>query len=164
MLPKKSPTTAILLLILLGFSTSQAVEETKTIPKGEYYIGDLCYVIDREWSNVVDLYFQSQKNNPEKKFHELNYTNPMGTVVNAIMLFTGSDGTYFIQNKLNNKKETPICMDSGTIGIVRTDMLNPQTLKDNSFLGHIVKFEGTTTISYQPDQINIGDLKIRQED
>ena len=36
---------------------SRSTEYTATFPAGEYYIGDLCYVMHAEWGEVCDLMF-----------------------------------------------------------------------------------------------------------
>lgn len=131
------------------------------MPKGQYYIGDLCYVIRSEWSEVVDKYFKSQKDDPQRIIHKLNIAEE--PKLSLVMFYTGSDGSYTILNGEPNKP-TSISVDSGTVGIVDTQMLNPDILKENEQLGHVVEFTEDFAINVSKDGIDIGGLKIKQEE
>lgn len=136
------------------------------MPAGKYYIGDLCYVITKEWSKVVEDYFQAQKKNPTLNIHTLNLNgaSTKDPEFNFLMFYTGSDGTYWIKSTTPPHEPIPICVDSGTIGIINTKILNPQILKEHEKLGHIKEFKNDFLVSYHNKLITIGDIEILQED
>lgn len=138
------------------------VPQQITLPKGEYYIGDLCYVIRKEWTSVVDQYFDNQKKSPNLNLHLLTIERNDKKPLELVMFFTGSDGTYYFNGP--EKEENAITVDSGSIGIVDTSLLDPETLEERAFLGHIHRFEKDFVIKYDKKIIEIGDLYITQEE
>ena len=133
-----------------------------TLPKGEYYIGDLCYVIRKEWISVVKEYFGNQEKFPNLNLHALTIERENNKPLKLVMFFTGSDGTYYINGP--KKEENAIIVDSGSIGIVDTSLLNPDTLEERAFLGHVHKFKEDFVIKYDKKIIEIGNLYIHQEE
>lgn len=81
---------------------------------GEYYIGDLCYVMnDEEWSEMCDLFFEGQDNHG---CNEGVFTLKDGRVF-ACYNTNHGDGSY------NTNIGGNCCVDSGSIGcILKSDI------------------------------------------
>jgi hypothetical protein len=158
----------VFVMLTLCYQPSLATENAQSttsvlLPEGEYYIGDLCYVIKDEWDQLVNLYWESHKKDPEQTIHKLTIKNeeyPSKTL-EVLMFYTGSDGTYQLKQANN---QYPLCVDSGTVGIVKTTQLNQQTLMEAKSLGHIERFEKEFVVSSHTNTIYLGDLEIAQED
>ena len=84
---------------------------TQTLPKGEYYIGDLCYVMtDSEWSEVCKLTIKG------RECLSGVFTLPDGRKF-AMYGTAYGDGTY------QSNENTFHSVDSGTIGcILKSDI------------------------------------------
>jgi hypothetical protein len=91
----------------------------RTFPAGEYYIGDACYVLDRELYLFVINYIDYFITNG-------NYT---------IGLFSTSCGNGFYKDT----KSRPYCVDGGNISIIPIQLVNDR--KKGEELGIIIKFE-----------------------
>ncbi len=97
------------------------IDITYTLPKGEYYIGDLSYVIPREpediWVNVF-----CEHDVGCWKFKNKDY----------VLISTGSDGYFYNSRGCNAKGCFPV--DSGSIGVIATDVLDSSISNES---GHI---------------------------
>ncbi len=91
-------------------------EDTFELPSGNYWIGDLCYVLNQElYDDIVlgggDGVFKVSMDNAVPEF----------------IAFAGTyagDGNYLV--KLNNKKGGVVSVDAGIIGIVHTSLMEYQ--------------------------------------
>ena len=97
------------------------------MPPGEYYIGDLCYVLSDSWTNVCDLFLTSDSIlDGEMKFRNFEF---------AIYATEYGDGCYRDQN------DNAYSVDSGTLGCValqNCEVSKEEILKRG--FGHIVTF------------------------
>ena len=103
-----------------------ATDETRTY---KYYVGDLCYVMHDEWTEVCNLTLAPDA--PDEIFFTLDDGREF------IMMSTAyGDGCY------NDQEGRPYSVDSGTIGAIRTDYLNAEELADaiGRGLGHLHTF------------------------
>ena len=121
----------------------------------EYFIGDLCYVMDTEWDEIVD---QTVYDNSK-----LSYQLADGREYFSISTMYG-DGSY------SDLDGHPYSVDSGTIGAIKvSDIRNLDALNATleSGLGHIHTFVNTLSADdcdYFEGKINIGGVMIDTDD
>jgi hypothetical protein len=132
--------------------------DTITLPKGTYYIGDLCYVFSKPWSKIVEAYFEGLEKNGYKQINEV-YIEDSTSPIYLVIFYTGDDGIYRIKDTNED-----FCVDSGSIGLVNIKYLNPTTLKENGYLGQIKEFQEDFQLQVSPKEIKIGDMIIIQTD
>ena len=121
----------------------------------EYYVGDLCYVCNTEWDEIVS----------------------QGVYDNSKVAFTLTDGRqYFMVSTMygdgtyNDLDGNPYSVDSGTIGAIKiSDIRNLDALNATleSGLGHIHTFAHTLSgkdCDYFEGKINIGGVMIDTDD
>ena len=121
----------------------------------EYFIGDLCYVMETEWDEIVS----------------------QGVYDNSKVAFTLSDGRqYFMVFTMNGDGSysdtdgRPYSVDSGTIGAIKVaDIANTDALVSTleQGLGHIITFDHELTsdeVYSEAGQINIGSVVIDTDD
>ena len=103
-------------------------EYTAQFPAGEYYIGDLCYVMHAEWSELCEIMFAA----PDDDMAEGDLS-----LADGRRLFIAStaygDGTY------NDNKGNYYPVDAGTIGIIAVKDIAP-TEVENMHLGVVHTF------------------------
>ena len=120
-----------------------------------YYVGDLCYVMDTEWDEIVS----------------------QGVYDNSKLAFTLADGTqYFMVSTMygdgsySDTDGNPYSVDSGTIGAIKVaDIANTDALVSTleQGLGHIITFDHELTsdeVYSEAGQINIGSVVIDTDD
>lgn len=117
------------------------------MPTGEYYIGDLCYVLHDEWDEVCSLTINGND------CLEGEFTLKSG--VRFAMYGTKyGDGMY-----------CGIGVDSGTIGCVLLSAIDQTNKKNNISLGRIVYFKKEfETGSTEDCLISIGNYEIVTDD
>jgi hypothetical protein len=97
---------------------SRNTEYTAQFPAGEYYIGDLCYVMHAEWSEVCDITFAAPNDMVEGDL----------SLADGRRFFIAStaygDGTY------NDNKGNYYPVDSGSIGIIAVKDIAPADLEN----------------------------------
>ena len=121
----------------------------------EYFIGDLCYVMETEWDEIVS----------------------QGVYDNSKVAFTLSDGRqYFMLSTMygdgsySDTDGRPYSVDSGTIGAIKVaDIANTDALVATleQGLGHLITFDDTlsgTDCDYFEGKINIGGVMIDTDD
>ena len=117
------------------------------LPAGNYYVGDLCYVLGHtgndRWDEVCDLIIDGHN------VKDGIFTMSDGTVF-AIFSTAYGDGTYLDQ--FGNE----YCVDAGSIGCVLLDSIPGVTFDG---LGHIHKFDTDFEVDGGP-QISFGHLII----
>ena len=84
---------------------------------GKYYIGDLCYVMSKEWKEVCDLTLT--KNYPNEGVFTLQDGRQFAMFSTAY-----GDGTY------TDQKNREYAVDSGTIGCILVDDLTEEIRYD----------------------------------
>ena len=126
---------------------SKSTEYTATFPAGEYYIGDLCYVMHAEWSEVCDLTFADAYDMVEGDL----------SLADGRRIFLAStaygDGTY------NDNKGNYYPVDSGTIGIIAVQDISDAD-RENISSGAVHTFENAFSITAQNGLFNIGGVEI----
>ena len=108
--------------------TTKNMIHTATFPAGEYYIGDLCYVMHDDCDEVVDLMFPSEHSEVEGEI----------TLSDGRKFFYGStaygDGSY----SDNRGGEYPV--DAGIIGIIATKDIS-ESDKESVDCGAVYTFD-----------------------
>ncbi len=127
-----------------------------TMPAGRYYIGDLCYVMHDEWSEVCDRFF------------------PPGTSGRGVEgEFTLADGrryasfsTAYGDGGYRSNIGTSHSVDSGSIGCIRVE-----DIRDNTYdparieeLGAIVEFDQPFEVSADQGLLVFGHVEIETAD
>ena len=133
----------ILLLLILTTNPPHLRSEVQvpkalTLPAGEYYIGDLCYVLPNQWDEICKHLYKDNLN-PLPQWVKLEGKVPLEMVVVVI----GDDGGY---RELESGKILPV--DSGTIGCIWTKYIDPSLLEEAKRLGLIITLESPTILSY----------------
>jgi hypothetical protein len=110
---------------LTAYFYYKAMTETTTF---KYYIGDLCYVMHDEWSEVCEAFFAGDEDEPIYELEDGRIFFMMNTAY--------GDGQYNDQNGL------PYSVDSGSIGAIKVDDIrDPQfALTLEQGLGHVHEF------------------------
>jgi hypothetical protein len=102
------------------------------MPAGNYYVGDLCYVMHPEWNEVCDLAF------PDK-------THPNTEVVGVFHLKDGRSFANFStangDGEYTSNVGTSHMVDSGSIGCIRVSDIKDTTYADIETLGAIIEFK-----------------------
>ena len=119
----------------------------ETFEPGDYYVGDLCYVLRNEWDEVCSLTIK------EHSCLDCVFTLANGTKFATYGTAYG-DGVYIDQ------KGHKYPVDAGLIGCVAVKDLDANILKDNIHLGNIIKFDKIFTTNEDQGVIVIGNLSI----
>lgn len=119
------------------------------MPAGKYYVGDLCYVMHPQWSEVCDLIFSNMEDNSE-------YTLGNG-VKFAVHHTLYGDGTYFDESNLSYS------VDAGLIGCILVSDI--KDLKQSPEGGNYIDFDQPFETSRDIDgTIMFGAVKIKTGD
>jgi hypothetical protein len=127
------------------------IEKTKKyrFPKGEYYIGDLCYAIltDEDWEELMTAPNGNKWDLSEAKRYK-------GELVFAHGTYYG-DGCYPC-----NYDEARYCVDSGTIGIMPVSLIT-----DDTWVGATTMiFTKAFDVWYDNGTFHFGDYEIYTND
>jgi hypothetical protein len=123
------------------------------MPAGEYYIGDLCYVMHKEWDEVCSLFFKGNTNGG---------CNQGEFVLKDGRRFAGyntkwGDGEY--RDQFNNR----YLVDSGCIGcILVSDIVEMD--KRNIELGNVIKMTKEFDTSNIDGLISFSNISIETND
>lgn len=123
------------------------------MPSGEYYIGDLCYVMHEEWDEVCSLFFKGNTNGG---------CNQGEFVLKDGRRFAGyntkwGDGEY--RDQFNNR----YLVDSGCIGcILVSDIVEMD--KRNIELGNVIKMTKEFDTSNIDGLISFNNITIETND
>lgn len=93
------------------------------MPAGKYYIGDLCYVMNKEWNECCDLFFVDGKS------QEGEFTLKDGRRFACFDTKYG-DGTYY------DRDGKAYDVDSGSIGCILVDDISKED-QENIGLGQV---------------------------
>jgi hypothetical protein len=102
-----------------------------TMPAGQYYIGDLCYVMHDEWDKACAMFFPPRH---EGRGVDGEFTLKDGRRFASFGTAYG-DGTY------NSNIGTEHMVDSGSIGCIRIEDIQDKTYDNIERLGAIVEFD-----------------------
>lgn len=118
-----------------------------TMPKGTYYIGDLCYVMnDDKWQSLVNEIY---KDGDEGRQGEI--TMPFGTVVIY--------DTYYGDGEYEDQYFNKYSVDSGSIGLISVDLIDKESDTIND-LGMIVTFDHDFTCMVNEGVLKFGKVLI----
>jgi hypothetical protein len=121
--------------------------------KGEYWIGDLCYVIDDRWDDVCSLLFKSG----EKKKSERPGEFEMEDGIKFALYSTAwGDGCY------DDNKGNRYGVDAGVIGCIKVSDLHKMG-ESPSTLGTVHTFEEDFVTGYDEGTIFFGDIRIETD-
>jgi hypothetical protein len=128
----------------------------RIMPKGKYYIGDLCYVMHDEWDEVHKLLF------PEP-IDSSTWTDGVFTLKDgrkfAIYSTAYGDGCYLDQDG----KEYGV--DAGSIGCIKVSDIDQNNKENDIKLGHVHEFKSDfITDSDEDGNITFGDIVIKTGD
>ena len=127
-----------------------------TMPAGRYYIGDLCYVMHDEWSEVCDLFFPA--------------SSYPGQTEGEFTLKDGrrfaSFGTAYGDGVYRSNIGTDHAVDSGSIGCIRVEDINDTTYDADRIkeLGAIVEFAQPFEVSEDQGLLIFGHVQIETAD
>ena len=117
------------------------------LPKGVYYIGDLCYVMHPEWDEVCDITAGDQYPN-EGQFR-------LSDGRQFAMFYTAyGDGEYF------DNKGRAYCVDSGSLGCIKVENLTEEV---DETLGNIVEMPTDFYVYSDSKNIHFGHIVIETE-
>ena len=115
-------------------------------PAGEYYIGDLCYVMHDEWNEFCDLTIKGN-----------DLLNGAFNLADGRRVFFGytayGDGSY--PDNLGNSYD----VDAGLIGIIATKDIS-QRDQDNLSDGHVHRFDAPFYVSAEDGIFYFGNVRI----
>ena len=122
--------------------------------KGEYWVGDLCYVLKNDWDEVCSLLFP-ERNNPNQPMNngELELKNGIKF---ALYGTAWGDGSYSDQH--GNYYD----VDAGVIGCVKVSDLHKigETIASG---GHVHTFTEDFDTGYDDGDIYFGKLRIETD-
>lgn len=104
-------------------------EYTAKFPAGRYYIGDLCYVMHKEWEEVINLMYPNRSNDSVEG--EL-------TLADGRRFFYGS--TAWGDGEFCDNRYGRYPVDAGLIGIIAVDNIAPEET-ENLQNGMVYTFE-----------------------
>lgn len=119
----------------------------ETFEPGDYYVGDLCYVLRNEWDEVCSLTIK-----------EHSCLDGVFTLANGTKFATY--GTAYGDGVYIDQKGHKYPVDAGLIGCVAVKDLDANILKNNIHLGNIIKFDKPFTTNEDQGVIVIGNLSI----
>ena len=90
-------------------------DRTFIFPKGEYYFGDLGYVID--YPDWIDLFGYNGEGDWDYKDKEY------------LLFYTRKDA-YFFNERLTDDDDFKFPVDTASLGLISTDSLDPKLLED----------------------------------
>lgn len=124
-----------------------------TMPAGNYWIGDLCYILENEWSEVCDIMDAAEQEDPE------NYGSGEFVLSDgrrfAVYKTRWGDGTY------EDAQGRKYSVDSGTLGCIQFN--DDKSSEDHS---HVINFRKEFDTGYSDkDQsvIRFGHIHIDTE-
>jgi hypothetical protein len=121
------------------------------MPRGKYYVGDLCYVMtDAEWDEVCGLFFAGRS---DHGCNEGEFTLKDGRRIANYNTKYG-DGRY--ESNMNTKHS----VDSGGIGCIVIYDITASKYEDLRELGAIIDFESDFVTSKEDGVIQFGNVLI----
>jgi hypothetical protein len=115
---------------------------------GKYYVGDLCYVMNDVWDEVVDLIFTKDGRPLNGEFNLKDgrrfaiYTTAYGDGT----YYDGEGGRYFV--------------DAGVIGCIAMDNIDTSNERNDVDGGNVIVFKEDFNTSSDGENITIGNVTI----
>ena len=130
---------------------------TARFPAGQYYVGDLCYVMHPEWDELCDIMF-SRDDYLEGRimFSEDDYLEGELTVQNKRIFLASTawgDGNYA------DNVGRAYGVDSGNLGIIAVADIAESELP-NLIDGHVIEFTEDFIVTAQHGRFNFGNILI----
>jgi hypothetical protein len=125
-----------------------------TMPAGQYYIGDLCYVMHPEWDEACAMVFPPNHN---------------GRGIDGEFILKdgrrfASFGTAYGDGEYYNNMGGSHCVDSGSIGCIRMEDIHDDTYANIKDLGAVVDFAEPFEVSECQGLIKFGRVEINTAD
>ena len=117
---------------------------------GTYYLGDLCYVMHQEWSEVCDLLFAGQDNGG---VNEGTFNLKDGRTF-ALFSTAYGDGTY------PDNKGNMYPVDAGSIGCIKVDEIDLSVMDNSLNGGHVYSFDNDFEVYSDGRVLTFGDVSI----
>ena len=121
---------------------------TAIFPPGQYYIGDLCYVMGNEWDEVVDLMFPTESRDVEGEL----------TLADGRKFFYGStaygDGSY------GDNRGGKYPVDAGNIGIIATNDITEADKEQSLQCGTVYTFDNPFEVTAHAGLFKFGNIVI----
>ena len=121
-----------------------------SMPKGQYYIGDLCYVLHDEWKEVCDLLFGDRDdygcNQGEFNLADGRRFTIFNTAYGDGLFDSNGFGVYGV--------------DAGSIGCILLKDIDLKNARNNPELGNIVIFDTDFTTSTDGATLTFGHVQI----
>jgi hypothetical protein len=121
-----------------------------TMPAGQYYVGDLCYVMHPEWDEVCELFFPADA--------------PPRGVEGEFTLKDGrrfaSFGTAYGDGEYRSSINTLHSVDSGSIGCILIEDIRDDAYDDIERLGAIVEFDQPFEVDSDAGLLKFGHILI----
>ena len=121
-----------------------------TMPAGQYYIGDLCYVMHPEWDECCELFFPP---GAPGRGVEGEFALKDGRRFASFSTAYG-DGTY------RSNIGTSHSVDAGLIGCIRVEDIRDSQYNNIEELGAIVEFDQPFEVSEDQGLIVFGHVQI----
>jgi hypothetical protein len=131
------------------------ISRTEKYPAGEYYVGDLCYVLDRHDKGELELWGVICS-----KFFPKNGDYVTGDFELNGMRYS-SYGTMYGDGSYHDQEGHAFAVDSGTIGVVSIEHVDRDAPSIHG--GNIIQFEKDFTTTEKDGVITIGHLHINTE-
>lgn len=125
-----------------------------TFPAGEYWIGDLCYVMHPEWNEMCDLFFAGRG---DGGCNEGEFNLADGRRVFAANTAYG-DGFY------QDNSGRGYGVDAGLLGIIAVQDISEKERENNLDGGHIYTFTKEFEVSAEDGFFMFGDIIINTDD
>jgi hypothetical protein len=121
------------------------------MPRGKYYVGDLCYVMtDDEWNEMCGLFFAGRSGNG---CNEGEFTLKDGRRV-------ANYNTKYGDGRYESNMNTQHSVDSGGIGCIVIYDITASKYEDLREFGAIVDFESDFVTSKEDGVIQFGNMLI----
>lgn len=114
-------------------------------PAGEYYVGDLCYVMTPEWDELWEI-----------RWYPDTHLEGELTVQNK-RIFIAS--TAYGDGNFDSNSGHSFGVDSGSLGIISINDISPSEL-ENLHLGHVFEFPQNFTVTANNGKFQFGDILI----
>lgn len=111
-----------------------------SFPAGEYYIGDLCYVMGPSWQEMCELFIPCTNDFSGCLDGQFQMKDRRVFAIYSTMYGDGSYDLYEPTNYWKNQAPRPrkLGVDSGSIGIILVDRVDDKTRLDS---GAVVTFD-----------------------
>lgn len=116
------------------------------LPAGEYYVGDLCYVMHQEWDEFCALTIKGEE-----------CLNGEFDLADGRKFFFGQ--TAYGDGEYQDDKGNSYCVDAGLIGIIAVKDISENDLK-NLDSGHVHTFDQPFFVSAEAGIFYFGNVRI----